>query len=109
MMRVTVDAVRWGCPCESLTALALWIVAVPSRHCVPTALSLDRRQLLRAIADLKDGGAPKPAVTTSFPVAPQPHDAAERRHVTVMFSDLVNSTGITWVNNRCAVVPERPA
>jgi class 3 adenylate cyclase len=48
-----------------------------------------RRKLLRAIAEL-DGvekGAPKPAPAAAEPVAP--HEAAERRQVTVMFSDLV--------------------
>ena len=53
-----------------------------------------RRKLLRAIAEL-DGvekGAPKPAPPTAEPVAP--HEAAERRQVTVMFSDLVGSTAL---------------
>ena len=49
-----------------------------------------RRKLLRAITELKGGekGTPKTAIT------PQPHDAAERRQVTVMFSDLVGSTAL---------------
>src|SRR5208337_3230038 len=38
-------------------------------------------------------GTSKPAVVA--PVAPQPHDAAERRQVTVMFSDLVGSTALS--------------
>src|SRR6516164_6430823 len=50
-----------------------------------------RRQLLRAIAELK--GAPEPVVVATAPVAP--HDAAERRQVTVMFSDLVGSTALS--------------
>jgi class 3 adenylate cyclase len=53
-----------------------------------------RRKLLRAIAEL-DGvekGAPKPAPAAAEPVAP--HEAAERRQVTVMFSDLVGSTAL---------------
>ena len=53
-----------------------------------------RRKLLRAIAEL-DGvekGAPKPAPPAAEPVAP--HEAAERRQVTVMFSDLVGSTAL---------------
>jgi class 3 adenylate cyclase/predicted ATPase len=53
-----------------------------------------RRKLLRAIAEL-DGiekGVPKPAPPTAEPVAP--HEAAERRQVTVMFSDLVGSTAL---------------
>ena len=51
-----------------------------------------RKKLLEAIAEL--AGA--------FPVSPQPaliaakaHDAAERRQVTVMFSDLVGSTALS--------------
>jgi class 3 adenylate cyclase/predicted ATPase len=54
-----------------------------------------RRQLLRAIAELKDGetATSKPAVK---PVAPSaPRDFAERRQVTVMFSDLVGSTALS--------------
>ena len=54
-----------------------------------------RRELLRAIAEL-DGAekvAPKPAA--SAPISPQPHDTAERRQVTVMFSDLVGSTALS--------------
>src|SRR5271169_635364 len=53
-----------------------------------------RRQLLRAIAEL-DGvekDRPKPTAAAS-PVAP--HDTAERRQVTVMFSDLVGSTALS--------------
>ena len=51
-----------------------------------------RRQLLRAIAELKGGEtvAPKPANESISPVAPA--EIAERRQVTVMFSDLVGST-----------------
>jgi class 3 adenylate cyclase len=54
-----------------------------------------RRQLLRAIAELNvvEKGAPKPAPPAAAPVAPQ--DAAERRQVTVMFSDLVGSTALS--------------
>ena len=54
-----------------------------------------RRKLLRAIAKLNSGdkGEPKPAATA--PVAPQPHEAAERRQVTVMFSDLIGSTALS--------------
>ena len=48
-----------------------------------------RRQLLRAIVELK--GAPQLS-----PVAPvPPRDVAERRQVTVMFSDLVGSTALS--------------
>ena len=50
-----------------------------------------RRQLLRAIAELtsREKQAPKPAVPTA------PPDTAERRQVTVMFSDLVGSTALS--------------
>src|SRR5215472_6243304 len=49
-----------------------------------------RRKLLRAIAELKGGLEPRAAVA---PVAP--HDTAERRQVTVLFSDLVGSTALS--------------
>src|SRR5262249_374990 len=53
-----------------------------------------RRQLLRAIAELKGGGqvAPKP---TNESISPAPAEIAERRQVTVMFSDLVGSTALS--------------
>ena len=53
-----------------------------------------RRQLLRAIAELTRGEkeAPTPAVASAGSTAPQ--DTAERRQVTVMFSDLVGSTAL---------------
>ena len=56
-----------------------------------------RRRLLRAIAELNDGdkGAPQLAAGIAPPIAPQPHDTAERRQVTVMFSDLVGSTALS--------------
>jgi predicted ATPase/class 3 adenylate cyclase len=47
-----------------------------------------RRKMLRAIAEL-DEVAPAPAETATEPV---PRDEAERRHLTVMFCDLVGST-----------------
>ena len=53
-----------------------------------------RRRLLRAIADLEDtreGVSVAPAVAAPA-VAPVAQDTAERRQVTVMFSDLVDST-----------------
>jgi class 3 adenylate cyclase len=50
-----------------------------------------RRKLLRAIDDFK--GALKPSSVATAPVAP--HDTAERRQVTVMFSDLVGSTALS--------------
>ena len=53
-----------------------------------------RRELLRAIAELHgvEKGPPKPAPPVALPVAQQ--DTAERRQVTVMFSDLVGSTAL---------------
>ena len=54
-----------------------------------------RRQLLRAIAELtgREKDAQKAAVATAPSAAPQ--DTAERRQVTVMFSDLVGSTALS--------------
>jgi class 3 adenylate cyclase len=51
-----------------------------------------RRKMLREIAKLDGGdkGTPKPADATV-----QPNDTAERRQVTVMFSDLVGSTALS--------------
>jgi SAM domain (Sterile alpha motif) len=53
-----------------------------------------RRQLLRAIAELasREKEAPKTDLPTQATSAPQ--DTAERRQVTVMFSDLVGSTAL---------------
>jgi class 3 adenylate cyclase len=50
-----------------------------------------RRLLLRAVLELK--GASPPATVTAAPAAPS--DSAERRQVTVMFSDLVGSTALS--------------
>jgi class 3 adenylate cyclase len=50
-----------------------------------------RLQLLRAIAELK--GTPERSMAAAAPVVP--HDTAERRQVTVMFSDLVGSTALS--------------
>jgi class 3 adenylate cyclase/predicted ATPase len=63
----------------------------------------DRRKLLRAIASLDDKPAaaePAPALAPASPptpaiVAPAAQAVGERRHVTVMFCDLVDSTGIS--------------
>ena len=54
-----------------------------------------RRQLLRAIAELtrREKDAPNAAVATAPSAAPW--DTAERRQVTVMFSDLVGSTALS--------------
>jgi len=58
-----------------------------------------RRKLLDAIAALRtDGGIKAPssdAATTSSAPTGSPEDRAERRQVTVMFSDLVGSTAIS--------------
>jgi class 3 adenylate cyclase len=58
-----------------------------------------RRILLDAIAALRnDGGSKAPSVdaaTTSSAPSPHPEDRAERRQVTVMFSDLVGSTALS--------------
>ena len=56
-----------------------------------------RRQLLRATAELNnvEKSTPKTFAAAATPVAPQPQDTAERRQVTVMFSDLVGSTALS--------------
>jgi class 3 adenylate cyclase/predicted ATPase len=56
----------------------------------------DRRKLLRAIAELDDAPAVAvPAPASAPPAAAPAEAAAERRHVTVMFSDLVGSTALS--------------
>jgi class 3 adenylate cyclase len=52
----------------------------------------DRLKMLRAIRELSDAvlAPPRPALTE-----PKPQDTAERRQVTVMFSDLVGSTALS--------------
>jgi hypothetical protein len=55
-----------------------------------------RRKLLDAIAQLRgdtNAKAPPPEAPTTF--AKHPQDTAERRQVTVMFSDLVGSTALS--------------
>ena len=56
-----------------------------------------RRLLLRAIAELKivDKGTPTPDTAASAPSASAKTDTAERRQVTVMFTDLVGSTALS--------------
>src|SRR6516165_7555923 len=54
----------------------------------------DRRKILRAIADLKTTEKPTLQLATVI-AAPQTREAAERRQVTVMFSDLVCSTALS--------------
>jgi len=53
-----------------------------------------RRKLLRAIADLEASEKSAAAIAVAAPTAP-PQDTAERRQVTVMFSDLVGSTALS--------------
>ena len=58
----------------------------------------DRRKMLRAIANLEATEKSTPAVTVAAPASAAPvelHDTAERRQVTVMFSDLVGSTALS--------------
>jgi len=58
-----------------------------------------RRKLLDAIAALRTDAVAKPpsadATTTSAAPSVSPEDRAERRQVTVMFSDLVGSTALS--------------
>jgi class 3 adenylate cyclase len=66
------------------------------QHLKEIGVSLGHRlQLLRAIAELTSGEkeVQKPAVASAPSAAPQ--DTAERRQVTVMFSDLVGSTALS--------------
>ena len=58
----------------------------------------DRRKMLRAIANLEAAEKSAPALTVAAPASAVPvglHDTAERRQVTVMFSDLVGSTALS--------------
>jgi len=57
----------------------------------------DRRKMLRAIANLESVEKKTSAVTISAvaPAEPRHQDTAERRQVTVMFSDLVGSTALS--------------
>ena len=56
----------------------------------------DRRKMLRAIANLEAWKiAPVATVATAASTGPSPLDTAERRQVTVMFSDLVGSTALS--------------
>ena len=69
---------------------------VTDQHLKEIGVSLGHRlQLLRAIAQLNgvEKSAPKSAPSAAAPVVP--HEAAERRQVTVMFSDLVGSTALS--------------
>ena len=58
----------------------------------------DRRKMLRAIVNLEAAEKSAPALTVAAPASAVPvglHDTAERRQVTVMFSDLVGSTALS--------------
>jgi class 3 adenylate cyclase/tetratricopeptide (TPR) repeat protein len=55
----------------------------------------DRRKMLRAIANLEVQSADVVSVAAAAPPKPPPLDTAERRQVTVMFSDLVGSTALS--------------
>ena len=57
----------------------------------------DRRKMLRAIAKLEvvENSGPVVDVAAAAFAAPRPTDTAERRQVTVMFSDLVGSTAMS--------------
>jgi hypothetical protein len=66
------------------------------QHLKEIGVSLGHRlQLLRAIAELssREKDAPKTDLPTAATSAPR--DTAERRQVTVMFSDLVGSTALS--------------
>src|SRR5215470_11529310 len=54
----------------------------------------DRRKILRAIVGFKSTEAVAPSPATEAVIA-RPQDTAERRQVTVMFSDLVGSTALS--------------
>ena len=65
------------------------------RICGVTAVG-HRRKLLEAIALLRDDANAKPTPPEAAPTQPEPaQEAAERRQVTVMFSDLVGSTALS--------------
>ncbi len=56
-----------------------------------------RRKILRAIANLKDIEKSSPAIAVAASSVPLPLDSAERRRITVMFSDLVGSTALSTI------------
>jgi class 3 adenylate cyclase len=55
----------------------------------------DRRKILRAIANLEAWRTGPASTIAAAAASPSPLDAAERRQVTVMFSDLVGSTALS--------------
>jgi class 3 adenylate cyclase len=50
-----------------------------------------RKRMLKAIADYQQSSTPRTSVTAA--TVASPHSQAERRHLTVLFCDLVGSTG----------------
>ena len=56
-----------------------------------------RRKMLAAISEV---AADTAAESKVFEPEPKPQDTAERRQVTVMFSDLVGSTATSWRPSR---------
>jgi hypothetical protein len=60
-----------------------------------------RRKMLAAITEMTGSAPAAPAPTRA--TEPKPHDTAERRQVTVMFTDLVGSTASVGFNNRARV------
>jgi class 3 adenylate cyclase/tetratricopeptide (TPR) repeat protein len=54
-----------------------------------------RRKMLRAIAELQSVEKTAPENPPARPFSALQHDAAERRQITVMFCDLVDSTGLS--------------
>jgi hypothetical protein len=58
---------------------------------------------LKILAAVKELGGPPPAPPEpAIPTEAKPHDTAERRQVTVMFSDLVGSTALSAPSGQCA-------
>src|SRR6516165_5137402 len=66
-----------------------------------------RRKLLSAITDLEAGEKSAAAIAVAAPAAPQLLETAERRQVTVMFSDLVGSTALSA--RRVCAISVRPS
>jgi class 3 adenylate cyclase len=54
-----------------------------------------RKRLLKAIAGLSSADWERASGRPAAKIEPQPHDAAERRQLTVMFCDLVGSTAMS--------------
>jgi class 3 adenylate cyclase len=66
------------------------------QHLKEIGVSLGHRlQLLRAIAEFTSREKEAPKATVATAASATPHDTAERRQVTVMFSDLVGSTALS--------------